>query len=73
MECDARYPIGWQFKTRGKHPRVCTVTDILRTYNAAGDMVELRYVATHELMGQTVTDRSVCETTIAMGSLGYAP
>jgi hypothetical protein len=64
-----KFNIGHQFKTRGKHPRLCTVVDILRTYNAKGDLVKTRYVATHEFMGQTVTDGDVCETTIAMGSI----
>ncbi len=26
-----RFQIGQTFKTRGKHPRICTVTDVLRT------------------------------------------
>jgi hypothetical protein len=64
-----KFNIGHQFKTRGKHPRLCTVIDILRTYNAKGDLVKTRYVATHEFMGQTVTDSDICETTIAMGSI----
>lgn len=66
------YPIGTVFRTRGKHPRVCTVTDIWRTYDAAGALVHTRYVATHELMGQTITERDVVATTIAMG-LVHAP
>jgi len=66
---DARFTIGHQFKTRGKASRLCTVTDILRTYNAAGELVRIRYVATHEMMGQTVTDHDVCETSIMMGTL----
>lgn len=64
-----KYRIGQQFKTRGKAPRVCTVVDILKTFNNAGDLVQLRYVATYEFLGQTVTDRDVPETTIAMGAL----
>ena len=64
---EAKFSIGTQFKTRGKHPRLCTVVDILRTYNTAGDLVRIRYVATHELMGQTITEYDVVETTIAMG------
>jgi hypothetical protein len=59
--------IGTKFKTRGKHPKICTVTDILRTYNYAGDLVQTRYVATHEFCGQLVTDRDVCLTTIKIG------
>ena len=62
-----RFAIGQQYRTQGKAPRLCTVTDILRTYNAAGNLVQLSYVATHDFMGQQVTERDVCETTIARG------
>lgn len=62
-----RFPIGTQFKSRGKHPRLYTVRDIYFTYNTAGELVRIRYVATFELMGQSVTDYDVVETTIAMG------
>ena len=34
MERKAKFKVGQQFKTRGKHPRLCTVTDVLYTYNA---------------------------------------
>ena len=61
------YPIGTQFKTRGKAPRLCTVTDILKTYNSAGELVKTRYVAQHDFMGQKVNDYDVVATTIAMG------
>lgn len=64
-----RYAIGQRFKSHGKHPQICTVTDILRTYNAAGDLVRIRYVAQHQFMGQTVTDHDVCETTIARNAV----
>lgn len=64
------YAIGTQYKTRGKQPRLCTVVDILRTYNSANELVKTRYVAQHEFMGQVVTDRDVCATTIAMGLVG---
>ena len=63
------YEIGAQFKTRGKHPRLCTVTDIFKTYNAAGELVRVRYQATHQFAGQTVTDNDVVEATIAMGQM----
>lgn len=68
MERQPKFSIGQQFKTRGKHPKLCTVTDILRTYNSAGELVSLRYVATHEFAGQLVIDHDVVETTIAMGA-----
>lgn len=61
------FGVGTKYKTRGKHPRVCTVIDILKTYNMAGEMVSLRYVSQHEFAGQVVIDRDVVETTIAMG------
>ena len=61
------HPIGTKFKTRGKCPRECTVTDILKTYNHAGDLVSTRYVATHEFMGRAVAEHDICATTIAMG------
>jgi hypothetical protein len=62
-----RFQIGTQFTARGKHPRLCTVVDILRTFNSKDELVCVRYVATHEFMGQTLTERDVCDTTIAMG------
>jgi len=61
------FAIGTVFTTRGKHPRLCRVTDILRTYNDAGDLVRIRYVAEHEFCGQTVTDYDVPRTTVALG------
>ena len=69
VDIHPRFQIGQQFKTRGKHPRLCTVTDIWRTYDAKGELVKLRYVATHEFMGQTMTDYDVVDATIAMGAI----
>jgi hypothetical protein len=62
-----RYAIGQQYWTRGKGSRLCTVIDIHTTYNVAGNVVKLRYVATHEFMGQVVTDSDVPELSITMG------
>lgn len=61
------YEIGQQFYTRGKHPRLCIVTDILRTHNSAGQIVDIRYVAQHTFLGQKVVDSNVCAVTIARG------
>lgn len=61
------FPIGTQFKTRGKVSRLCTVVDILKTYNNAGELVSIRYVCSHVFLGQTVLDRDVVHTTIQMG------
>jgi len=61
------YKIGTQFKTRGKHPKLCTVVDVLKTYNSEEKHVSTRYVATHDFAGQVMTDRDVIATTIARG------
>lgn len=63
----ARYKIGQQYMTRGKHPVRCTVTDIYSTYNAQGELVYIRYVAAHEFLGQTLTEYDIPEATIARG------
>ena len=62
-----RYPIGTKYKSRGKHPRTCTVVDQLTTTNSKGEIVNIRYVSQHEFVGQIVTDSNVCDTTIARG------
>jgi hypothetical protein len=62
-----RFAIGTQFKTQGKAPRICTVRDILRTYNNAGELVLITYVATHDFMGQEVSE-VVVDTTVARGA-----
>lgn len=67
MSLTQRFKIGQQFLTRGRSPRLCTITDIWRTYNNAGELVRLRYVATHDFMGQTLTDYDVVDTTISLG------
>jgi hypothetical protein len=64
--------IGTKFKTRGKHPKVCTVIDVHKTYNHAVELVKTAYVATHEFMGQNVIERDICATTIKMGALTTA-
>lgn len=62
-----KFPIGTRYETRGKVKRVCTVTDIMRTFNSANELVSIRYVSTHEFMGQIVISHDVVETTIMMG------
>lgn len=63
------FNIGQQYMTRGKHPQLCTVTDIHKTYNSANELVKFRYVATHKFAGQTVADYDVCQSTVAMGAI----
>lgn len=64
---EPRFTIGQQFMSRGKHPKLCTVTDIYKTYNSKGELVKINYVATHDFMGQAVTAYDVTDTAIAMG------
>ena len=66
--------VGTQFIRRGTNRKdVETVVDIHKTYNLAGELVKERYVATHEFMGQTVTDRDVVAPTIQMGNTDVNP
>lgn len=62
-----RFTIGTQYLTLEKNARLCTVTDILTTTNSKGEIVRITYVATHEFMGQLITNHAVTDTTIARG------
>jgi hypothetical protein len=62
----ATYEIGTKFIPNGRDYE-CTVVDILRTYNSARELVRIRYVATHQFCGQTITDSDVVAATIARG------
>ncbi len=62
-----RFLPGTTYRTGGKHPRSCVVTDVHFTRNLAGEIVSLRYVATHQFLGRPVEERGVCATTIARG------
>lgn len=64
---EIEFKIGTVYKTRGKSPRICTVVDILKTYNHLGELVSIRYVSTHECLGQLVFNYDVVATTIKMG------
>lgn len=64
-----RFAVGTVFTPLRKQAELCTVTDILTTRNLAGDIVKIRYVATHLFYGQVVTDSDVIETTIARGTI----
>lgn len=58
-----RFKIGTEFMMRGHN---CKIVDILKTYNSKNELVKTRYVVEHQLMGNTVTDYDVCETSIAI-------
>jgi hypothetical protein len=67
---EPRFSVGTQFLSSGRHPRLCTVIDVLRTYSSTDTLVKVRYVAYHPgPLGQLVMDYDVCDTTIAKGKL----
>ena len=61
------YPVGTQFKTRGKAPKLCTVEDQLYTYNSEGELVGFKYVASNVTLGQKVYDYDVSPATVVRG------
>ena len=65
------YVIGTKFiRSTGKQRKdVETVTDILTTTNSKGELVSTRYVATHDFMGQVVTDSDIPASTIARAKI----
>jgi len=65
-----RFKIGQKYIPVGdKNKAVHTVVDIHTTTNAAGEVVKLRYVSTHEFCGQIVYDYDVNDTRIARGAI----
>jgi hypothetical protein len=62
-----KFPIGTQFLSSGKHPRLCEVVDVWVTFNNAGQVVHFRYVAKHTFLGQTVRQIDVLENSVARG------
>lgn len=60
---EARFKIGQQFTNR--KDQLCTITDIFKTYNHAGDLVKIRYAVSHNFLNQTITDYDVVDPTIA--------
>lgn len=60
-----RFEVGTRHWKSPSYKVECVVVDILTTLNMAGDVVSIRYVSEHLLMGQTVRNSDVLETTIA--------
>ena len=63
----ANIQIGTKFMNRDKNQKECTVIDIYKTYNNAGDLVKTNYVATHDFCGQIVTVYDIPAATICRG------
>lgn len=60
------YPNGTKFRRVGKN-YLEEVTDKHVTSNRAGEVVKIRYCATHIFCGQVVTDVDVVPVTVARG------
>ena len=54
--------IGTQFMSSGKHKKVCTVVDILKTYNNNKELVKTTYIEQHEFCGQVLKSEVVATT-----------
>jgi len=61
------FDIGTNFFNGGKHKKLCTVSDVLKTYNSRGELVKTSYTAIHLFMGQAVTEHNICKVTIQRG------
>lgn len=65
---EPRFTIGTKFVRRQtKRSDICTIVDILKTYNSKNELVDVRYVADCEFCGQTLTYNDVGDTTVAKG------
>ncbi len=64
---EPKYEVGQQYLPKGKGCTLRTIIDIHTTYNLASEVVRLRYVSTHDFLGQKVIELDVCETTVSIG------
>ena len=69
MDNKPKYNIGTQYISQGKRKDVCTVIDILTTYNRNNEIVNIKYISMHDFLEQTVYNYDVPESTIARGIL----
>ena len=46
--------IGLKYQARNTRKDICTLIDIYKTYNNAGELVETRYLCEHDFLGQKV-------------------
>lgn len=62
-----RFPVGLKFTPLGRYPQENTITDQYTTTNSKGEVVGIKYAATHLFCGQTVTSHDVADAAIARG------
>lgn len=60
------YPLGTKFHIGGVEKKVHTVVDIEVTFNINGELKDVKYIATHNFLGQQIKSRH-SETGIARG------
>jgi len=61
------HTVGTQYLSHGKYPNLCTISDILTTYNSKGELVSTRYEATHVFLGAIVSETNIVAPTVAKG------
>ena len=59
--------IGTRWETAGKYSAICTVSDILKTYNSAGNLIRIEYVSQHSSALGGTTESIDNQTTVARG------
>ncbi|AKG94251.1 hypothetical protein AVT43_gp77 [Polaribacter phage P12002L] len=62
--------IGVKFLSSGKHKRLCTVIDILKTYNHKNELVKTTYIEQHDFCGQTLKSE-VSAVSVQIGNFEY--
>lgn len=62
--------IGVQFLSSGKNKRVCTVIDILKTYNSKNELIKTSYIEQHDFCGQTLKSE-VVSVSVQRGNFDY--
>jgi hypothetical protein len=62
--------IGVKFLSGGKNKRICTVIDILKTYNHKKELVKTTYIEQHDFLGQTIKSE-VVGVSVQRGNFDY--
>ena len=64
-----KYPVG--FKYTDRNGRKCEIVDYHVTRNLKGDIVKERYVVSRSLLGKTIIDPDVVQTSIDMAVMKW--
>lgn len=59
------FPVGTVYEHYYLKGRICTISDYLETRNTKGELVGFSIVATHETLGQSITDYDVSPTEVS--------